>query len=188
MRCLAFVIATLVLAACGEQRDTSATGSACSRVASHEISWTDENAPDVITARSDGPSCLQAVVTFVARDAAGGVLWAFASPYYDLAVGGMPPEEAPAVTAEEMDRFLAGWVDVTEMRSNELPEWREGAATLTDSADVFAYDTPFDRETYEMLRARELRMICYAAAVEATQCLIVDPLSNAPTMIVAYGP
>ena len=38
-----------------------------------------------------------------------------------------------------------------------------------------------------MLRARNLRMICYAAAVEATQCLVIDPASHAPTMIVAYG-
>jgi len=49
-------------------------------------------------------------------------------------------------------------------------------------------NTPFDRETYEMLRARNLAMICYAAAVEASQCLIIDPGSQAPTMIVAYGP
>jgi len=39
-----------------------------------------------------------------------------------------------------------------------------------------------------MLRARNLPMICYAAAAEASQCLIVDPASHAPTMMVAYGP
>ena len=50
------------------------------------------------------------------------------------------------------------------LTSNTLPEWREGVATLTESATTFAYDTPFDRETYEMLRARNLPMFCYAAA------------------------
>ncbi|MEZ6022191.1 MAG: hypothetical protein R3C16_01975 [Hyphomonadaceae bacterium] len=37
-----------------------------------------------------------------------------------------------------------------------------------------------------MLRAGDLPMLCYAAAVEASQCLIIDPLSHAPAMIVAF--
>ena len=100
----------------------------------------------------------------------------------------MPPDGAPPVTAEAMDQFLAGWANVSESRSGELPEWRADAESLSASAQTFSYDTPFDRETYEMLRARNLPMICYAASVEGTQCLIVDPASHAPIMIVAYGP
>jgi hypothetical protein len=150
--------------------------------------WTSGSAPDVITARSDGPTCAQAVVTFVARGADGDPLWAFASTYYDMTMGGIPPEGAPAVSNQQMDEFLAGWANVTTMRTGDLPEWREGVATLTESATTFAYDTPFDREVYETLRTRNLAMICYAAAVEASQCLIVDPASHAPTMMVAYGP
>jgi hypothetical protein len=92
------------------------------------------------------------------------------------------------VAPEEIDRFLAGWADVTTMRSSELPEWREGVATLTESATTFAYETPFDRDVYEMLRGRNLPMICYASAVEASQCLIIDPASHAPSMMVTYGP
>jgi hypothetical protein len=136
----------------------------------------------------DGPSCAQAVVTFVARNAEGDALWAFASTYYDMTAGGLPPEDAPGVSNEEMDRFLAGWADVSEMRSGELPEWRADAESLSASAQTFSYHTPFDRETYELLRARDLPMICYAAAVEGVQCLIIDPASHAPAMIVAYGP
>jgi hypothetical protein len=187
MRFALILLAALALSACGRQRETSAT-EGCARSATHEVRWTNAEAPDIITTRSEGPSCAQAVVTFVARNAQGDALWAFSSTYYDLTAGGVPPEGAPAVSNEEMDRFLAGWANVTEMRSSELPQWREGVASLTESATTFAYDTPFDRETYEMLRARNLPMICYAAAAEATQCLIVDPASNAPTMIVAYGP
>jgi hypothetical protein len=187
MRFALILIAAVALCACGQQRQTAA-GNGCARTASHEVMWTNADAPDVVTTRADGPSCAQAVVTFVARNAAGDALWAFASTYYDLTAGGIPPDGAPPVSDEEMDRFLAGWANVTQMRSGELPEWREGVATLTESATTFAYDTPFDRETYEMLRARNLNMICYAAAAEASQCLIVDPASHAPTMIVAYGP
>jgi hypothetical protein len=186
MRHTVLAIAALALIACGQQQNPTAQG--CARTATHEVTWTSESAPDVITTRAEGPTCVQAAVTFVVRNAGGDALWAFASTYYDLHAGGMAPDDASAVSNEQMDAFLAGWANVSEMRTAELPEWREGVATLTDSAATFAYDTPFDRETYEMLRRRNLRMICYAAAVEASQCLIVDPVSNAPTMIVAFGP
>lgn len=188
MRLTLLMIAALALSACGQQRETTASAERCARSATHEVAWTNAEAPDVITTRSDGPSCAQAVVTFVVRNAAGDALWAFASTYYDLTAGGVPPDGAPPVSNDQMDQFLTGWADVSESRSGELPEWRADAETLSASAQTFSYDTPFDRETYEMLRARNLPMICYAAAVEGTQCLIVDPPTNAPIMIVAYGP
>lgn len=187
MRHFAIAFALLALSACGE-RQTSSNTAGCERVATHEAEWSAADAPDTITARSEGPSCAQAAVLFVARDSNGDPLWAFASTYFDMTAGGIPPEGAPAVSEQQMDEFLAGWANVSATTSNTLPEWREGAATLTESTTTFAYDTPFERETYEMLRARNLPMICYAAAVEATQCLVVDPASHAPTMIVAYGP
>jgi hypothetical protein len=177
-------LAALALGACGRRDDGAA--SSCSRTATQTVNWS--SADDTITTRAEGPSCAQAVVTLVARNGAGDPLWAFASTYYDLTAGGIAPNDAPPVSDETMDAFLAGWADVTVSQSGELPEWREGVATLTESAATFAYDTPFDRDTYEMLRGRNLAMICYAAAVEATQCLVIDPLSYAPTMIVAYGP
>lgn len=180
--------AALTLGACSPASTSEQSASACTRVATHDVTWSSESSPDTITTRSDGPTCAQAVVTLVARNAAGDPLWTFASTYYDMTAGGIPPEGAPAVTNEQMDAFLTGWADVTLQRSGELPKWREGVATLSTSASTFSYDTPFERETYEMLRARDLQMICYAAAVEATQCLIIDPASHAPTMIVAYGP
>jgi hypothetical protein len=185
---LAAIGFVLLLAACGRAPSDSAASAGCARSAAHEVSWTNAQAPDRIETRAEGPTCAQAVVSFVARNADGDPLWAFASTYYDMTAGGVPPEGAPPVSDEEMDRFLAGWADVTVMRSGELPHWREGVATLTESAETFAYDTPFERETYEMLRERDLATICYASAVEATQCLVVDPFSNAPIMIVAYGP
>jgi hypothetical protein len=188
MRVTVLLFAALLLSACGQPRERAAPADGCAHVATHAVNWTNADAPDVITTTSAGPTCAQAVVTFVARNAQGDPLWAFASTYYDLTAGGVAPDGAPAVSSAEMDRFLAGWANVTEMRSGAMPQWREDAATLTESASTFAYDTPFDRETYEMLRARDLPMICYAAAAEATQCLIVDPASHAPAMMAAYGP
>lgn len=188
MRLALFVFAALALAACGKQREAASSGDGCARSATHQVTWSNAEAPDVITTRSDGPSCTQAVVTFIARNAQGDVLWAFASTYYDLTAGGTPPEDAPAGSSEEMDRFLQGWANVTEMRTGDLPQWRADAATLTESATTFAYETPFDRETYERLRTNNLPMICYASAAEAAHCLIIDPASHSPTMMVAYGP
>jgi hypothetical protein len=185
MRFLALAVLALTLAACSQP---TAPQAGCARSATHDVVWSQSETADVITASSQGPSCAQAVVTFVARNAAGDPLWAFASTYYDMTAGGVPPEGAPEVTDAQMDAFLAGWANVTRSTSNTLPEWREGVATLTESATTFAYDTAFDRETYERLRERNLAMICYASAVEATQCLVIDPASNAPTVIVAYGP
>lgn len=185
MRRFALVVAACALAACSPPQ-SSTTADGCARSATHEVAWTNADAPDVITTQSDGPTCLQAAVTFVARNADGDVLWTFASTYYDMTAGGIAPEDAPAVTDEQMDAFLTGWANVTAKRSSELPEWRASDAALT--APTFSYSTPFERETYEMLRARNLPMVCYAAAAEATQCLVVDPSSHAPTMIVAYGP
>jgi Prokaryotic lipoprotein-attachment site len=178
--------AALALSACGQTGTAADAG--CARTATREVTWTSESAPDVITAQSAGPSCAQAVVTFVARNSNGDPLWAFASTYYDMTMGGIPPEGAPPVSNEQMDAFLTGWANVSLQRSSELPEWRAGFDNLSASAQTFSYDTPFDRETYEMLRARNLQMICYAAAVEASQCLIIDPASHAPIMMVAYGP
>ena len=186
MRRLILCLAALALGACGQPAST-ASQSDCALAATHEVAWTSET-PDVVTTSASGPSCAQAVVQFVVRNGAGDPLWAFASTYYDMSFGGIPPEGAAPVSDEQMNTFLAGWADVSEMRSTELPEWREGVATLSESAETFSYDTPFDRETYEMLRTRDLPMLCYASAVEASQCLIMDPASHAPTMIVAYGP
>jgi hypothetical protein len=189
MRHFVVAFAALAASACGQrQEDAAANAEGCVRVATHEVAWSNEAAPDTITTRADGPTCAQAVVTWVARDSAGEPLWAFASTYYDMKLGGRPPEGTPPVSEAEMDQFLADWANVTQMRTTDLPEWRADAATLAESGTTFAYDTPFERDVYEMLRLRDLPMICYAAGAESAQCLIVDPASNTPGLMVAYGP
>jgi hypothetical protein len=190
MRLLALGLAALFLCACGQNNAASpgaaAQAEGCARTATHSVIWTNPDAPDTITARSEGPSCKQAVVVLVARDADGEPLWTFASAYYDMTAGGVAPADAPAVSAEQVDGFLQGWANVTVQRSGQLPAWRAGAAAPGDGRTL-TYSTPFAREAYEALRQRDLRIICYAASVTATQCLVIDPSSNAPTMIAAYG-
>lgn len=187
MRPLFIAFALIALAACGQTETAGPAPSACAREATHEVTWSGESSADIVTARSDGPSCAQAVVTLVIRNAQGDPLWAFASTYYDLTAGGVGPEGAAPVADEQMDTFLQGWANVSMMRSTELPEWRTDAESLSASVQSLSYETPFDRETYEMLRTRDLATLCFAAAAEASQCLIIDPASHAPIMIVAFG-
>jgi hypothetical protein len=189
MRFFAFSLAALLLSACGahDAPPPAQTASGCVRTASHQVLWTDSATPDTISTRAEGPTCAQAVVTFIARNAQGDPLWTFAATYYDMKIGGVAPADTPAVSPAQIDQFLAAWADVTAQHSNQLPEWREGAAAPGVAGQTLSYSSPFTRDVYEALRQHDLRMICYAAAVSATQCLVVDPSSNAPTMIVAYG-
>lgn len=187
MRVIALGFLACALSACG-QPDQQQQANARARPATHDITWSHESTPDVITATSSGPSCKQAVVTWVLRNAQGDALWVHSGTFYDMTAGGAPPADAPDVTSAQMDTFLSGWADVTVAHTSELPEWREGVASLSESVQGFSYDTPFDRETYEMMRARNLPQLCFAAAVEASHCLIMDPASHAPTVIVMFGP
>ncbi|MBY0563185.1 MAG: hypothetical protein K2P58_03275 [Hyphomonadaceae bacterium] len=184
---LRFLLIATVVAVTGCTRGSDEAAPGCARAASHEVSWSSAT-PDTVTTRAEGPTCDKAVVTFVIRNPGGDPLWAFASTYHEMTAGGSPPEGAPPVTEDQIDTFLAGWADVTESRTSSLPEWRADAEALTQSATTFAYETPFDRETYQLLRGRDLPMACYAMGVETTQCLIIDPASNAPAAMVVYGP
>jgi len=179
------ILAALGLSACGP-RENADVAQDCARSVTHSVQWSRVDAPDVITASSHGPSCAQATTDLTIRDASGASLWTFSSAYWDLAVGGPAPEDAE-VSAEQIDAFLRLWADVSVSRTSTLPQWRTDAATLTESASVFSYQTPFDRSAYEALRQQDLTMLCYAAAVEDTQCIILNPATRTPTLIVAYG-
>jgi hypothetical protein len=187
MRFLFTCMCLFAFGACGQQQGVSSAG--CARSATHEVTWSNALAPDTITARAEGPTCAQAVITLTIRNARGDALWAFAATHFAMTTGdGATPEDTPAVSEMEVDEFLTAWADVTQRRTGELPQWSAGASSLTESAETFSYDTPFERDVYEMLRARDLPALCFAAGAESSQCLIIDPASNAPTRIVTYGP
>ncbi|MDX2277572.1 MAG: hypothetical protein NW206_19150 [Hyphomonadaceae bacterium] len=184
MRVLIAGLLAVLATACSEQREPR-TAESCARTATRQVTWSGQ-APDTVTARADGPTCAQAVVTFTIRNADGDPLWAFASTHHDMIVGGYSTDPA-AVSPEEVDRFLASWVDVTVNSSADLPAWPEGVESLSAAVEGISYFTELDREAYEMLRTRNLPQLCFAASVSSSQCLIMDPLSNAPLMIAAYG-
>lgn len=186
MRFLICGLLAMALGACSEQSQQSA-GSGCARSAAHEVDFTADETPETVTARSEGPSCAQAFVVLTVRNSAGDPLWITSNTYYDLAEGGVPIEPEP-VSDERMDEFLQGLANVSMLKSGELPAWRQDAVSLADSiTEGFAYYTELPRDAYEMLRERDLDMLCYAAAAEASHCIVMDPLSNAPIMIVGFG-
>jgi hypothetical protein len=188
IRFVAIGALALLLAACQPATPdrTQSASAGCERTSTKQVEWSGGEAQDTVTARAEGPSCAQAVVTLTIRNAAGDPLWTFASTYYDMTIGGHS-NEPPAVSADEADQFLASWVDVTINRSGELPEWRAGSENLGEAAEGMSYFTDLDRDTYEMLRARNLPQLCFAASVGASHCLVIDPMSQAPIVIAAYG-
>ena len=188
MRRMILGAAALLLCACGQQSQTTTTSasSGCEHSATHQVLWTDAERLDTITVRAEGPSCAQATVSFIARNAQGDPLWTFINTYRDMTTGGAATNDMQAVSPEQVGHFLAGWANVTAQTSGQLPEWREGAENVGSNGGL-SYTTSFSREFYEAMRERNSRMICYAAAVAATQCLVIDPSSNSPAMIVAYG-
>ena len=193
MRAIAFLIVAVALGACVQREGPTrpqGAGDACTRNATHTVTWSSQDAPDMISAISEGPSCAQAVVTLVVRNADGDPLWVFANTYHDLHTGGVAPPgiAPPAVTVEEMEKFLQSFANVTAMQSGQLPHWTDGAPGPADASRPFHYSTAYQRDTYEALRASNRPLICYAAAAEATQCLIMDRASNSAAIVVAFGP
>src|SRR5262249_4478819 len=135
MRLIWVVWLAACLAACAQPAQSPAqAANACARVATHPVTFSDSENPDTITTRSDGPSCKQAVVTFVLRDRAGNPMWTLANTYYDMTAGGPAPSNALAVTDAQMDTFLSGWANVTMSHSLTLPEWKAGDGSLRQSA------------------------------------------------------
>lgn len=186
MRRFALALAALALSACGQNEDAAQSAS-CNLSATSDIAWTQSEAGESVTALASGPSCRQAALLLVVRSAAGDPLWVFASTYDHMTIGA-PAPDAPAVTPEQMEAFLTSWAGVTLSQTSALPQWRADAATLNESASVFTYETALARDAYEAVRASDQRMLCYAAGVDSTQCLITDSVTGAPILIAAYGP
>ncbi|MGE3930239.1 MAG: hypothetical protein AB7G05_08745 [Hyphomonadaceae bacterium] len=178
----------LLAAACSQDSQNAAPqAAACALEAQRTIAWTGAEAADVVAARAEGPSCTQAIVTWSVRRASGDPLWAFSATYHDMVSGGAGAEGLPPASAEEVQRFLDAWAEVSVNSSADLPAWPEAAATLGEAVEGVAYYTDLDRDAYEDLRQRNLPQLCFAASAESARCLVIDPYSGAPLAIVAYG-
>ncbi len=191
------LLAALLLAACMEPREAAPAGAekaaprvepielarGCNQQRQAPVTFSNPARPDMITVRAEGPSCDQAVLTFVLRNAEGDVLWAMADTMRGMTISD------PPFTDAQVSEFLRMWSEARSDRTGELPEWTEGAESLqaahADEGGVIS--TPFTRADYESNRARNLSMLCMLNGHESGQCLIIDPLSNAPTIMMFQG-
>lgn len=181
MKRLFIALAACALASCTPSPLRPVAAADCSQSVDRAVRFSSAEINDVITVASSGPSCAQAVLNFTLRSADGDPLWTFATTLHDM--GG---PEAP--TPEDVQVLLTRWVTVEVTHTGTLPEWRQGAESLGDSVDEGgSYETPFARETYEALRSRHLPLLCFLNSRESSQCLIIDPASGAPTVIVFRG-
>jgi hypothetical protein len=187
MRLLIVSVALLALGACNRlQQEASAPANGCARSVTHEVSFTDSAAPDVFTANAEGPTCDQAIVSLTLRAADGTPLMTTSDIYLNIRFGGGRPPDAEPTTPAQMDEFLTGWANVSELKSGTLPAWAPGASG--PDGDGMSYSSDFGQEAYELMRARDATMLCYAAGMESSSCIVVDPATNTPIKLVTFGP
>jgi hypothetical protein len=154
---LALLILAITIAACAPQQR-------CDLTAVHEISFTNANASDSITARSFGESCDQAVILYVVRDGEGAPVWSWA--------GALAQRFGEIFSAEDRDAvqdFLARWVQANVTTTQSAPTWDA----------LMAGQTTLDQLTYEDIRARDLPMLCHFSATARETCVFWEPAAGA---------
>jgi hypothetical protein len=148
-------LALLALAACMPRAPSD-----CNLSFDREVAFTPDDAQDVVTARSLGPSCDKTVGLFTVSGADGHPLYAWSAPMTQ-AFG----DTFAGATAEAMNAFLERWSQPTLLRTSAAPAW-----PLPESAR-----TTLDRLTYEDIRARDLPMLCHSTGTGVEACVFWEP-------------
>lgn len=155
----ALLAALVALCAC----ESGARKGACDAAVSREIAFTQAGAQDVVTVRSFGETCTNAVGVYMIVAADGVPIWAWAAP---LARGFGPDfvENDP----QAMRAFLERWSQPEILSASEAPEW----ALLAPG------QTTLDRLTYEDIRARDLPMLCHFSGTARQTCVFWEPAAG----------
>jgi hypothetical protein len=151
-----FVIALLLaLGACtprqAAQFDVSAT---------HNVSFTQANARDVVTTRAMGPNCAEAIALYAVREADGHLIWTWAGPLRQLYGDG--------ATGDGAEAFLQQWAVPAVATTSTAPAWQRLAPG----------QTTLDRLTYEDIRARNLPMLCHLSGAAREVCAFWEPAAG----------
>jgi hypothetical protein len=157
---LRFVLfaALLTLSACGKHQETAQ----CDVSVNENITFSEPG--DKIAARAFGEGCDKAVALYVITTPEGHPIWTWASPMAH-AFGA----QFDRATEEELGAFLAQWAQPQIARTSAAPAW---------TRDI---KTPFDRATYEDVRARDLPMLCQLTGVGRETCIFYEPAAAAAT-------
>jgi hypothetical protein len=132
----------------------------CDVTFTREVAFTAEGARDVISTRSLGAACDQAIGVYTITTADGHPVWAYAVPLA-RAFGDHFAEPEP----EAMRVFLERWAEPDLASTGQAPSWTQltpGQSTL-------------DRLTYNDIRARNLPMLCHYAGTGRQLCVFWEP-------------
>ncbi|MGE0828384.1 MAG: hypothetical protein AB7O04_03420 [Hyphomonadaceae bacterium] len=172
MRAAAF--AFLVLAACAptspqEAQDAAAAG--CS--AQSTGPWRPAGqAPLVISAAANGPSCADAVATLTIANAAGVALWTQAYPVAQV-MSLADRSQNPEALREALDEWINPDTIGTHTTS-DLPAWGEGQEAPASGEFPFYPEEGIDRAAYEALRAAALPTFCHVQGMESIACVALE--------------
>lgn len=170
MRILFAGALALMLAACSQAADQSATVTGCA--ANATTSWAPEGGPALnIEANVSGPDCQHAVATLVIRDAQNNVQWAeiYRAEHVMVLAG--------AADAAAMQTAANEWVafdNHTMATTGALPEWPANAEQPQNGEFPFYPESDVTREIYNTYRTRDLPMYCYVQGMESQACLTWD--------------
>lgn len=152
------VAALITLASCAPSAPAS-----CDLQATHEFSFGDDAAADLITAQAIGPTCDKTIGFYTIRDRDGFPIWSWSAPLKH-AFG----DVFAADDREHVQNFLDRWVVPALATTASAPEY----GTLQPG------QTTLDRLTYEDIRARDLPMLCHFTGTARQTCVFWEPAAG----------
>lgn len=151
------LLLALAAALAGCARDAPAAR--CDLESSRAIAFSSAEADDVVEARALGADCGAAVAVYIVRSHEGVPIYAWAAPFHPTFGESFAPRAEGALSRQEMQAFLDRWAAPASAATAAAPAWHD------------AIVTPFDRETYEDVRARNAPMLCFLSSVARETCV-----------------
>ena len=149
----AAALIVLALAACAPRQAAQ-----CEYSATRNAEFTRAGAHDVVTVRTIGQNCDEAIALYAVREADGHLIWTWAGPLRQLYGEG----------GEGAQNFLQQWALANLTMTSTAPEWRRLAPG----------QTTLDRLTYEDIRARNLPMLCHLSSAAREVCAFWEPAAG----------
>lgn len=155
-----------------------ASGEGCAVSAERTIAFSSPN--DRVVAALDGPRCDALAATLTIRRPDGALVWTYAVRADWLAPEALGPGASKAAASAAAE----AWSNVTVQRTGQFAAWPQTVPGVEPTADM---RTPFDREGYEEIRARNLPVVCFATGAETIDCLFWDPDAQMAQIIYDAG-
>ena len=135
----------------------------CDAVSTREIAFTGGASADIVTVRSFGKVCRDAIGLFTVTTADGAPVWAWSAPLHRVFGETFVENEREAMAA-----FLDRWTEPQISTTTHAPEFELLAPG----------QTTLDALTYEDVRARDLPMLCHYAGTARQACVFWEPAAG----------